>query len=235
MKKYILAWFIISSVWILNAQDYYYYYDNQKTALTLNTEYVNIVVNENFKESTISKGEGNKLKSVSTLFQSDSKNAKKIVKIEFTSKLSDKDYLEYINMLKSSSNIYSIAPYFERGDNRPPIGTSNIFYVKLKNVEDLDLLKAMAKKNDVEIVKEVSYMPNWYILAANSFKFGTSVDLSNQFYETDFIEKVDPAFMFDFTSNRSNGSLFDNSAAGVINRNDSACTNDPIYGIMDKN
>ena len=200
---------IVLGVLTLKSQtNYYYYYGDQKIALKLNQESINIIASENFKESTVSNSGNKSFKSVSVLSESGFKETKKIIKIEFVSKMSNADYLEMVNEYKKMPGIYNVAPYFERGNESTPISISNNFYVKLKNAKDLHILETMAKKNDVMIVGEIPYMPNWYILSTKSPKFGTSLELSNQFYETGNFEYVDPAFMFNFDTNCSDDPLF---------------------------
>ena len=204
MKKIILLLFIVLNILILNAQtDYYYYYNNQKIELTLNREYLNIIVDENFRGDVVNKLEKSNFNTIVITSSDNSKEVLTVLKVECTAKSSDKDYFENVNMLKKIPGIKNVGFYFERGNNAPPIGISNVFYVKLKTSKDFELLKKLADEKGVEIVKEVPYMPNWYILSANSSKFGTSLELSNQFYETGFFECIDPAFMFDFKPNNT--------------------------------
>src|SRR5690606_15198029 len=77
-----------------------------------------------------------------------------------------------------------------------PIGTSNIFYVKLKSTEDFNLLQTTANQKGATIERQVAYMPEWYVISVNSPLSGTALGVSNQFFETDLFEAIDPAFMF---------------------------------------
>lgn len=96
-----------------------------------------------------------------------------------------------------NENIY-VAPVF--GKNREVfISTSEYFYVKTKSPEDSQLLKEIATNYSAEIIKEVEYMPNWYLLRSPITSYGLA--MSNLFYETGLFEDVDPAFMFDFKPN----------------------------------
>lgn len=91
----------------------------------------------------------------------------------------------------------TIAPVF--GDNENLISTCEYFYVRLKNQNDYSLLESVAKQNSTEILGEVDYMPNWYVLKSPTSSNG--LEMSNKFYETNLFEAVDPNFMFNFTPN----------------------------------
>ncbi len=96
-----------------------------------------------------------------------------------------------------SKNIY-VAPVF--GKNKEVfISTSEFFYVKTKSSDDSQLLKEIAAEFSAEVIKEVEYMPNWYLLRSPITSYGLA--MSNLFYETGKFEEVDPAFMFDFKPN----------------------------------
>jgi subtilisin family serine protease len=91
-----------------------------------------------------------------------------------------------------------VLPFFERGEGIEPIGTSDIFYLKLKASKDIDLLKKMAAELGVQVIEEIPYTPCWYTLSILGSEFGSSIEASNYFYETGKFDDVDPAFMFDF-------------------------------------
>ncbi|MCL1851361.1 MAG: hypothetical protein FWF70_08190 [Bacteroidetes bacterium] len=117
---------------------------------------------------------------------------------------------EPISLSLDSNNVY---PFFERGD-APPIGTSDIFYLKLKARNDTALLRNIAEQLYIQIIKEVPYMPLWYILSIRNSVFENSIVASNFFYETGYFEDVDPAFMFNFQPNCTNDPKFFNTFVG---------------------
>ena len=90
----------------------------------------------------------------------------------------------------------------------PFIQISDIFYVKLKKVSDLNLLQRVANQKNVSIVHQNSFMPLWYKLRINKGVTKSSVQLSNEFYETGYFSEVDPAFKFKFSTNCSNDTDF---------------------------
>ena len=91
-----------------------------------------------------------------------------------------------------------LLPFFERGEGVEPIGTSDIFYLKLKDSDDVRLLEKMAAELGVQVIEEIPYTLRWYTLSIFGSEFSSSIEASNYFYETGKFEDVDPAFMFDF-------------------------------------
>lgn len=181
---------------------YYYWYKGEKIPLTLNTNYINIIADDNTLKSS----------STSSLFreynmtQDNSNQIGYLTKFRLNSKLAISEYSKITDNLKRTQQIKHVLPFFERG-NAEPIGTSDIFYLKLKQTEDITKLTELADDQNIQIVKEVPNMPLWYILSIQNSTFNNSIDASNYFYETGYFEEIDPAFMFNYQP----------------------CTNDPLF------
>lgn len=177
-----------------NTADYYYWYNGEKIDISsvknlyyisspdsLNLESIQfqskaITVKTNVKRGSFIEKDKHYWKIVEL-----NNNAAISTPISLVSKLENKD-------------IY-IAPVF--GENEQNcIATSEYFYVKLKSEDDYQSLKNIAKEQLAEIIKEIEYMPNWYLLKAPTSSNGLL--MSNIFYETGKFENVDPAFMFNF-------------------------------------
>ncbi len=92
--------------------------------------------------------------------------------------------------------------------NNKSLNISDIFYIKLKKENDLKLLRAVAKKNNAVIVHQNKFMPLWYKLKLLSNANKSSVEISNEFYETGNFANVDPAFIFNFNESSTNDSNF---------------------------
>jgi hypothetical protein len=99
--------------------------------------------------------------------------------------------------------------YFKRGNNIEPIQISDIFYVKLKKSNDLNVLQQIAKQKNVKVVHRNMFMPLWYKLKLNTGNNKSSLEICNEFYETGNFSDVDPAFMFNFKNSCSNDSNFE--------------------------
>jgi hypothetical protein len=173
----------------LYSQTMYYYYNGMKVKLTVDRSEINIATND----STLF---GSVLKSLNVVYSDDSTLSPTLKKIKLTTTLNESQYLSVVNTLNQNSRI-KVLPYFVR-NGATPIGTSDVFYVKLKNANDAILLRSVAERTNVQIVKQVPYMPLWYILSIQNSNFQNSVEASNYFYETESFEDVDPAFMFNF-------------------------------------
>jgi serine protease len=184
--------------YMVNAQSLdsiYYYYKEQKIDLSVDKNYLNIITSDNFDETSI-RSLGFK---DFTMYEIDEFiQPQKFAKLEFENFPSDSEYLQAMDDLKRTSEIRNIGMFFKRGDSIPPIGTSNIFYVKLKNTEDFSLLQTTANQKGATIERQVAYMPEWYIISVNSPIVGTALEVSNKFFETKLFDAIDPAFMFDF-------------------------------------
>ncbi|AWK06752.1 hypothetical protein HYN56_21970 [Flavobacterium crocinum] len=199
--------FLISFLGLRAQEAPYYYYKGKKVNLTVDKGFVNISTEQDVDKSAIT-ALGIKEFELSA---DKSKNAsEKKAKLEFKNDQTDAEFNQRIKKLRENPGIKSVSLYYKRGDAKP-IGTSSYFYVKLKDVQDLKLLQKTASEKAVDIVKQVPYMPEWYILSVKKGANGNSVDLSNQFYETGLFADVDPAFMFDFKK---------------------TCTNDPDFGSL---
>ncbi len=176
---------------------YHYWYQGETIPLTLNPEFVNLLL----ADPDISDAELMGLSREMHLVADKDSRDKGLVKVRFVEKPSCLDeYNISVATIRKDPRIHGVYPYFERGGGADPIGTSNIFYLKLKGEGDYDPepMQQMAEKYDVKIVKEVPYMPDWYILSVEESNFENSIDATNCFYESGEFADVDPAFMFDF-------------------------------------
>jgi len=183
-----------------NAQDNYcYYYGGKKIGLTLEKKFLNIIPRENLEKSSIAHL-GIRNFDLGT-------DDQKITKIEFQSEPTDVDFFKTIHSLKQNLGIAHVALFFKKGEHSS-IGTSNVFYVKLKNINDFVKLQQVANQKNARIEKQVPNMPLWYILTLLPESKEYSFEVANYFYEVGFFADVDPAFMFDFKTTCTNDSMF---------------------------
>lgn len=201
-----IFFFLLSTSDIYAQSNYYYYYKGQKVYLTLDKTFLNISAEESIQKSSIIP-----LNFKDFNFETDNSNiqTQRIAKLEFQNIPTDLEFLQKINSLKQNININNVSLYFKR-TNAPSIGTSNYFYIKLKNNNDFSTLQQVASQKNVQIVKQVPNMPLWYILSLKKNTIGNSLDLTNYFYETGLFADVDPAFMFNFRNNCTNDTNFGN-------------------------
>jgi len=170
-----------------------YYYRGEKIQLTINRNYIHIIADNEFIKSS----SANELFQRLNLELDGSKSVQDLVKLRLNSKPDMLEYSKLVELLKQNEQIKHVFPFFGRGD-ATPIGTSDIFYVKLKEVRDTMLLRMIVQEQNVKIVEQIPYMPLWHILSIRNSTLSNSVDATNYFYETGHFEAVDPAFMFHF-------------------------------------
>lgn len=195
IKLSILFVFISFSI---NAQQMSYYYHGEKIDLTVDRTCVNVISEEIAQKSSIL----GFLAQHFTIPNNIGNGHNNITKLVFNTMPSESEYAKTLNDLKQNFQIQNIYPFFERGDN-DPIGTSDIFYVKLKSLQDSSLLKTIAIQHNIQIVRSVMYMPKWHALSIQNSNFSNSIDASTYFYETGFFENINPAFTFNFKSSCS--------------------------------
>ena len=180
---------------------HYYWFRGERIYLTVNTDYVHVIVDDGFLESANSSS----LFQAFNIEQDNSRQMQGMVKLRLrpeglrtrsVSALSD--YFEMVDALKQSGKVSYVFPFFERGVGVAPIGTSDIFYLKLREENDIARLQEVAGRHNVQIVKQVPYMPLWYILSVQGSGFRNSIEAINYFFETGYFSEIDPAFMFNF-------------------------------------
>lgn len=76
--------------------------------------------------------------------------------------------------------------------NRCVNSYSNIFYVKVKDANDLTDLNKMIKSTRTELVKQHLFMPQWYSLRANKSSKGDALRMANYFKESKLFEYAGP-------------------------------------------
>lgn len=178
--------------------DYYYWYKGEKVGISSLNGTFYVSSSDSVKLQNLFKN-NSAISSKETIFSSIDKEHKKHFWIIMeTSSLSSstEDMIKELKTKVGDESI-TIAPVF--GDNENLISTCEYFYVRLKNQNDYSLLESVAKQNSTEILGEVDYMPNWYVLKSPTSSNG--LEMSNKFYETNLFEAVDPNFMFNFTPN----------------------------------
>ncbi len=102
--------------------------------------------------------------------------------------------------LTKDGDIGSVYPSYQAVEGTERVGTSDVFYLKLKDVSGIEAMEMTAESKGVTVVKEVPYMPLWYILSIKDSDFASSIDASNYFYETGLFADVDPAFLLNYTT-----------------------------------
>ena len=185
------------------SSDYYYWYNGERVDLTVNEDYVNILVDTTeIKQSNIAE-----LCSDLGFEMKSEINANGLFKAGFKKSIPGiLDYEMSVERLRHDERILCVLPYFEAGKGKEPIGTAQYFFVQLKELSpedtpylekiyDFDALLEESERLGVRIVNEVAYMPNWYRMTIEGSGFKTTVEAADRFYETGRFEAIDPSFL----------------------------------------
>ncbi|MBQ9450723.1 MAG: S8 family serine peptidase [Bacteroidales bacterium] len=183
----------------------YYWYRGEKKEIILSFKVVNLLLIESVFENT---EEIKALCQEYNLVFVDQSSDKGLIKVRIPVVMQSSDlYEKLLSAMRADWRIEKILPYFDC-DNGQPIGTTQFFFVQLRNDGDLDALQQMAEENGVEIVQEVPYMPGWYKMSIVGSRFSTSIEASNAFFETGLFQGIDPAFLLPVQQHSVNDPLF---------------------------
>ena len=185
------------------SSDYYYWYNGERVGLTVNEDYVNILVDT----TKVKKSDIAKLCSDLGLEAKSELNADGLFKASFKKPIPElSGYDLCVARLREDERVLCVLPYFETEKGKDPISTSQYFFVRLKELTpegtpylekafDLDALQEEAENLGTRIVNEVPYMPDWYKITIEGSDFKTTVEASDRFYETGKFEAIDPGFL----------------------------------------
>ena len=187
-KIYLSFAFLFLGVFIINAQDNYYYYKGDKVPLTLDKGSVRVSVFNNLRKSSLSNLNFKKI----NLKESNNTNQSiRYGTIEYQSTPSDLEYAQKMKALKKLENIRTVSPNFIT-ENGEKIGMSDYFYVKLKKAGDFEKLKQLADQKGTKIIEQNEFMPLWYTLRCTENTKGNTLQTANYFFETGLFSSSSP-------------------------------------------
>ena len=144
--KYCISFLFLFTFIISNAQsNYYYYYKGEKVFLTLDKKKVYLTASSSFKSEIIQN-----LGIINIQVENNNNLNQKRGQIEFTSEPSTIEFYQKYNTLLSKPEIRNVSLFFKR-NNGTSIGTSNIFYIKLKSERDYNVLKQVSNQKNITI------------------------------------------------------------------------------------
>jgi len=108
-----------------------------------------------------------------------------------------------------------ISPYFKTKHSEK-IGSSNFFYVKLKEEKDTIILRQVANQNGSIVVEQDAFMPLWFVLSATETSEYNALEYCNLFFESNLFQTAEPNL------------IFDNMLLSV--KTNTCPTNDPYFG-----
>lgn len=123
------------------------------------------------------------------------------------------EYLQKINSLRNNSSVLTVSPSFITS-NGATIDMSSYFYVKLKSLNDVQLLHTISLAKNVEVIEQNQFMPLWFTLKCNTTTLDNALEVANYFYETGFFDGAVPDFvdlgiLSNIVEECSNDSFFD--------------------------
>jgi hypothetical protein len=187
------------------AQEYYYWYNGEKTVLELLPSKKFILLQSS--EDSIQ---------LKAKFTEEGITVIEFGKTELNAldnKLTDKEY-DFWGMVEKESSLPILtdneeiayeAPFFLISSS--PVALSNRFYVKLKNEEDFDILKNLAEEKKIEIYGNDRYQTLWYVLSCDKNSEGNALQMANFFYESGLFEAAEPELLGAFTPSSINSPL----------------------------
>ena len=189
-KVYLSFAFLFLGVFIINAQDNYYYYKGDKVPLTLDKGSVRVSVFNNLRKSSLSNLNFKKI----NLKESNNTNQSiRYGTIEYQSTSSGLEYVQKIKALKKLENLRTVSPNFI-GEYGTKIGLSDYFYVKLKKASDFEKLKQLANQKNVQIIEQNEFMPLWHTLRCTENTKENALKVANYFFETGLFSSSAPDF-----------------------------------------
>ena len=239
LKMYVSIVLLFFGFLMINAQNnHYYYYKGEKIPLILDKKHLSINVFQGSQTENILKDPSFKAikKDIYLNIATKEKHLKPF-KLEYQTAPTDDEFRQKLIELTSQKSVRNTSLFFKINDSLF-IGTSNIFYVKLKHINDYPILQKIANEKNVEILDQNLYMPLWYKLRLKPYAIKPSVVVSNEFFETGLFANIDPAFMFNF-SNKNITDIDSNeffvTRRATENRASSSsaiCANDTDFGLL---
>lgn len=207
-KLYIGILFFLFGILSSYSQSTYFYYNKEKFYIDIDSKYVSIntdilttdyLNNSNYiGKSLVVEDNVRKYLTLTDPQLSSRLNLKSYYyELELNTNISnDKiNYLGYQNTLSNISNITKVSPCYKTKDGKR-LGLSNNFYVKLKNASDISNLYSYVKSNNLEVLGRDPYMPLWFVIRCTKQNSKNSLELANQFYETNMFASAEPAFIY---------------------------------------
>ena len=220
---------------------FYYYYGNERQYLQLNTRYMFVsVADESIADVLASRNIRHQPLSVdipaemqqSTMSQAAVGSRTRLYTVlSLDEAMSEEAYLTKLSEISNLSSGIIVAPYFK---NRyfDRIGLSNFFYVKLRSLNDIDLLKQKAEEKQATLIYQNELAPLWWVLSVTENSTYNAMEMANHFHRSGLFRYAAPDLMvanIDFLTQQrelGNTELF-----GATN-NQPNCANDQHFGVQ---
>ena len=182
---------------------FYYYYGNERQYLQLNTRYMFVSMAD---ESTVSMLASissarhqpvsvdipNEVQSISD--RTITARQRFYTTLSFDEAMSEREYLAKLSEISNLVEGVIVAPYFKNKYN-DRIGLSNFFYVKLRDLNDIELLEQKAEKKQAIIVHQNEFMPLWWVLSVTENSNYNAMEMANHFHRSRLFQFAEPDFI----------------------------------------
>lgn len=219
MNKLLWVVLVLLGASPLMAQQYHYYYQGEKSALEINTQFTYLLLDgvetpaqlgSMLRNAEVTKfGIYSPARTLDRINNSLERPGKFWAEVRFTKQLSEDAYLRELRRLEASEAILEAGPYFSK-DRTDKIGISDLFLVKLKSVEEEAALLRLAERENVQVIGKNRFMPQWYTLALNPDNERNALEMANAFYETGQFLASEPDMMIDVLAECVNDPFFTN-------------------------
>jgi len=211
-KTAIIILFIISTLFVYGQNEFYYWYKEEKVYLKENNARRFVLLKNIESENILSQ------RLDTTWHVEKFKKENTVIKLNAYDENSIQQNLSWA-ILKTANkyeatitdleDIIYDAPFFKNSKNQV-VGLSHLFYVKLKNKEDLKILEELSLKHNVEIIGNDKFMPLWYILSCTNRSTGNALTMANLFYEADLFNASEPDLIVEDVFPCVNDTYFNN-------------------------
>lgn len=179
---------IISTNLIMSQNDSYYWYKNKKLSLE-EIDSKKFVIFELERNDSVNIQKLFSDKNIAVRDMSAKENVDGIPK-----KWAVVDKTTFENLKQKKLKICYEGSFF-RNPRNIEAGLTNVFYIKLNNEDDRDLLESLAKENKVKIIDRNKFMPLWFTLSCSEESNGNALVMANKFYESKLFAASEPEFM----------------------------------------
>ena len=197
------------------ASQFYYYYGNERQYLQLNTRYmfvsmsdesiVNVLALANIRHQPLNVDIPEEMQS--TKSRTVTAHHRFYTVLSFDEAMSEDMYWTQLSEVKNLTNGLIVAPFF-KNRYHDKIGLTNYFYVRLKNLNDLDLLKQKAEEKHVIIVHQNEFMPLWHVLSITESSVYNAMEMANHFHRSGLFQYAEPDFIIEDQLNCATDEFF---------------------------
>jgi PKD repeat protein len=195
LKSAALVFMIILSQWLKSdAQEFFYYYDNNKIPLELSK---NLIVVK-FTEGTTHAQKKQLISSydlMKPLADEMILPAPDVSLQEIKQDVSNDEFMNLLEQLERNETVEYVNPFYLYAADSTLQGITNQFVVKLNNSSDLVMLKKLCDETKTKIISKDAYTEGIYFIGVTKLSTGNALELANLFYESGYFEFSEPDFL----------------------------------------